>query len=108
MHRPFDIKIDERNIRKSKNPKLINNVDNNRRYQSRDDNAPVSRRQNKKRNEKREKKEPHKNKVHDNGVIPSFPNIKSIICEDKNQKRNTPERVGDLFVKAMAMAGNNE
>lgn len=105
-NRPFDIKINERNIRKNKNPKLTNNVDNNRRYQSRDDNAPISSRQNKKRNERREKKEPHKNKVHDNGVIPSFPNIKSIICEDKNQKRNTPERVGDLLVNAMAMVNN--
>lgn len=101
--KPFDPQIDECNREKpSMSIEQKNNVNKKRRYQKNDDNAPISRRQTKKRNEERKDKERQKKHVPINGVIPVFPPVKSNTRVVSKQMQKDPVAVGKIIMDALA------
>ncbi|MBD3345725.1 MAG: IS110 family transposase [Chitinivibrionales bacterium] len=100
-NKPFDPVVDEKNRKIKRISTSKKKEDKHRRYQSRDEKAPISRRQTKTRREK-ERKEPQVNGVHKSGVIPSLTHIKSNICTDHAQINAMPQSVGEILAQAMA------
>lgn len=79
----FNPQIDEKNQQKSHSKKIKKKhsiMDKKRRYQIIDKGAPISKRQQKKRNNEAGSQKPQENIVLMNGVIPTLPVYETIIC----------------------------